>query len=206
MRKIAKLFADAALVKKIQERLPNLFRIAEMESSRAGKIGMEVGSLREKVIIALLIHKFGENAVDTQIPITEPEIDVIVTGEGLSIKTITKNGGIKAVWTVDAASSKVSLNNYKPKCDILLVQIWWGKELDSFFLIPLRVQLEAFKRLGRASYLNLPKAGTNPRGVEFSKDAIRLMLEHKGTSRISINWQKKETKYNVYDRWIRCWE
>ncbi|MFN3599171.1 MAG: ThaI family type II restriction endonuclease [Aquificaceae bacterium] len=42
-----------------------------MESSKAGKTRMEVGSMREKVIIALLIYKFGEAKVETEIPITE---------------------------------------------------------------------------------------------------------------------------------------
>ena len=44
-------------------RLPYLFHLAELDSSRAGKIGMEVGSLRERIIVALLIYKFGEDNV-----------------------------------------------------------------------------------------------------------------------------------------------
>jgi hypothetical protein len=36
------------MVEKIQKRLPYLYHLAELDSSRAGKIGMEVGSLREK--------------------------------------------------------------------------------------------------------------------------------------------------------------
>lgn len=57
---LERLFTDEDTVKKIQDKLPRLFRIAEIESSRAGKIGMEVGSLREKIIGGLLIHRFGE--------------------------------------------------------------------------------------------------------------------------------------------------
>lgn len=73
---IATLFADKALVSRIQERLPELFYIAELESSRAGKVGMEVGSARERIVIALLIYKFGQENIDTDIPITQPEVDV----------------------------------------------------------------------------------------------------------------------------------
>jgi len=40
--KIDELFSDNL----IQEKLPKLFQLAELESSRAGKIGMEVGSVR----------------------------------------------------------------------------------------------------------------------------------------------------------------
>lgn len=60
---LVKIFQDKKLVDRIKKRLPHLFQIAEIESSRAGKVGMEVGSLRERMIIALLIHRFGEENV-----------------------------------------------------------------------------------------------------------------------------------------------
>ncbi len=63
---------------------------------------MEVGSVRERVIIALLIYRYGKENINTNIPIIEPETDVMVKGLPYSIKTITGNGGVKAVWTVDA--------------------------------------------------------------------------------------------------------
>lgn len=87
--RIIEIFEDEALIVKIQKRLPYLFELAELESSRAGKVGMEVGSLREKIIIALLIYKFGEKNVETEIPITEPEVDVKLFGYPISIKTVT---------------------------------------------------------------------------------------------------------------------
>jgi len=77
---ITDLFTDKALVTKIQIRLPELFYLAELESSRAGKIGMEVGSAREKIIIALLLYKYGKANVETNIPIITPEVDVKVFG------------------------------------------------------------------------------------------------------------------------------
>jgi len=40
--KIRELFEDKKLVERIQNKLPKLFHLAELESSRAGKIGMEV--------------------------------------------------------------------------------------------------------------------------------------------------------------------
>lgn len=56
-RRLVEIFEDKKLVDKIGKRLPYLFQLAELESSRAGKVGMEVGSLREKIVIALLIYK-----------------------------------------------------------------------------------------------------------------------------------------------------
>jgi len=97
--RLVEIFEDEELVMKIKKRLPYLFQLAELESSRAGKIGMEVGSLREKIIVALLIYKFGEENVETDIPITEPEVDVKLFGQPVSIKTITGRGfsGVKLI-------------------------------------------------------------------------------------------------------------
>jgi len=101
--KIAELFDDEKIVVRIQERLPLLFHLAELESSRGGKVGMEVGSIREKIIIALLIYKFGENNVEINIPTTQANVDVQVFNEPISIKTITgkRLHGVKLIWTVD---------------------------------------------------------------------------------------------------------
>jgi len=203
---IRELFTDNVTISEIQAKLPKLFRIAEIESSRAGKIGMEVGSLREKIIGGLLIYKFDEVNVNTEIPITESETDIIVGGKNLSVKTIARNGGVKAVWTVDAESSKNFIGNYIPKCDILLIQIWWGEDKNSFFFVPLDVQKEIFISLGKEKYLKMPKAGTNPRGVEFSKESIQKMLHHSKTLKIKINWIKQDIPYNVYKRWIDFWK
>ena len=202
---IKELFIDKTIISEIQDKLPKLFRIAEIESSRAGKIGMEVGSLREKVIGGLLIYKFGKDKINTNIPITEPETDIVIAKKNLSIKTITGNGGIKAVWTVDAESSARFIQNYEPKCDMLLIQIWWNENKDSFFFIPVEVQTEVFRKLGKGKYLKMPKAGTNPRGVEFSKEAIEMMLSNQKTLRIKINWVKRDTNYDVYNRWVDLW-
>lgn len=84
---ILALFTDSEIIRKIQSRLPKLFQIAELESQRAGKVGMEVGSLRERIIVSLLIYKFGETNVETEIPITQPEVDVKLFGHPISIKT-----------------------------------------------------------------------------------------------------------------------
>ncbi|KKQ23548.1 MAG: hypothetical protein US35_C0003G0006 [Parcubacteria group bacterium GW2011_GWA2_37_10] len=39
---LVEIFNDSELIDKIKTRLPYLFQIAEMESSRAGKVGMEL--------------------------------------------------------------------------------------------------------------------------------------------------------------------
>ncbi len=200
------LFTDLKLVEKIKKRLPYLFQLAELESSRAGKIGMEVGSIRERVIVALLIYKFGEANVETEIPITESEVDVRLFENPISIKTITgKNfSGVKLIWTVDAQKSKEFRENYYPHYDILLVQINWG-DIGGFYYIPIGAQKKIFDKIGRKKYIKLPKAGTNPRGVEITKEALISIIENEESQCIKINWQKRDIEFNSYKRWVDLW-
>ncbi|KKR79679.1 MAG: hypothetical protein UU24_C0004G0017 [Candidatus Nomurabacteria bacterium GW2011_GWA2_40_9] len=55
--RLKQLFSDKKIIQKVKEKMPDLFQLAEADSSRAGKLGMEVGSVRERIIIALLIYK-----------------------------------------------------------------------------------------------------------------------------------------------------
>jgi len=204
--KLIEIFEDTKLVSRIKNKLPCLFQLAELESSRAGKIGMEVGSLREKIIIALLIYKFGEANIETDIPITEPEVDVKLFGIPVSIKTITGKGfgGVKLIWTVDAQKAKEFREAYYPHCEILLIQINWG-DIGGFYYIPLEVQKRFFDKVGREGYIKLPKPGTNPRGVEITKDALSSLVRDTSSKVIEINWQKTKIVYNPYKRWVDYW-
>ena len=60
---LVRLFEDQEIIRKVKQRLPRLFQLAELESSRAGKVGMQVGSIRENVIVALLMYKFREQSI-----------------------------------------------------------------------------------------------------------------------------------------------
>lgn len=204
--RLAELFEDEELVEKIKRRLPYLFQIAEIESSRAGRIGMEVGSLRERILVALLIHKFSERNVEIEIPITEPEVDVKLFGQPISIKTITSKrlSGVKLSWTVDAQRSKEFRENYFPHFDILLVRIDWDA-IGGFYYIPSEVQGKLFEEIGRENYIKLPKPGTNPRGIEITKEALSCLVENEETKIIEIFWQKSEIDYNPYERWVDYW-
>lgn len=201
-----RIFEDVKLVDKIKANLPRLFFLAELDASRAGKVGMEIGSVRERIIIALMMTKFGVENVKTDIPITETEIDVIVHNHPLSIKTISgaRIGGVKAIWTVDAQKAREFVANYKPKCDILLVQVHWGGS-GVLAYIPLKVQEEMFGVFGRNKYFSLPKQGTNPRGVEFSKEAMTRLSVHPDVKRIMVNWVRPVEKFNQYQRWLDYW-
>jgi len=204
--RLVEIFNDDVLTSKIKRRLPYFYQLAELESSRAGKIGMEVGSLREKIIVALLIYKFGESNVKTDIPVTEPEVDVELFGQPLSIKTITGRGfgGVKLIWTVDAQKAREFRENYSPHYDILLAQIVWNGR-GGFYYIPLEAQERLFTAMGRERYIKLPIPGTNPRGVEITKEALSQLVRDEETKVIEIDWHRVEIDYHPYKRWVDYW-
>lgn len=200
------ILGDTPLIAKIQSKIPYLFQLAEIDNSRNGKLGMEIGSARERIILALFIYKFGEENVDTNIPITQPEVDVKVLEQQISIKTITGAtiNGIKLIWTVDAEKATHFISNYKPICDMVLVQINWGS-IGYIYFIPKNAQEVIFSELGNTGYLKLPKPGTNPRGVELSRNAVDKLLNHNSTRKIKISWNRQDMEYKSYDRWIEYW-
>ena len=150
---IDKIFNDEAIINRIKTKLPEFFQMANLESSRAGKVGMEVGVLREKIIIALFLYVYGEQNVNTEVTITEPETDVFVMSNPISIKTKQGNisSGVKVAWTVDTNSADMFLKSYFPKTDIILVNINWNKE-GGFYFIPKQVQEETIKLIGIKNY------------------------------------------------------
>jgi hypothetical protein len=209
------LFGDERLCEKIRLKLPFLFDLAEQQASRGGRVGMEVGTLREQILIALLIYKFGEAKVDLDIPITEHEVDVRVLGHPLSIKTVTaqsqRTPDVKIVWTVDWNKVEEFVRTYEPKYEMLLVIVRWGN-MGGFYGIPLQAQREIFEQLGKERYLRIPKPGTNPRGVDISSVAVEALLKHRSTKALTIAWSPpdnltaEELRLAPYKRWLQYWQ
>ncbi len=204
-----KLFEDNLIVKRVKNKLPHLFQLAELESSRNGKIGMEIGSARERILIALLMYKFGIDIVDPDIPITAPEVDVIVANTPLSIKTMTTKDGkwnsIKLIWTVDAQKAMEFKNKYIPSCDMMVAKIRWNGK-GSLFLFTKESQQRILNTIGRDRYIKMPKGNTNARGVEITAEALSLLEECDDTKSIEINFVRKKIDYReVYTKWLDAW-
>ena len=192
---------------KIKKNLPVLFNLVELENRRGQKLGMEVGTARERVLIALFMYIFENDAVEFP-PSTSHEVDVYVKKVPISIKTKTGTGsaGIKLKWTTDWIKVKEFVANYKPSSNLLVVQIKWGAK-GKFCWISLELQQEIFALLGREKYLKEPKQGSNPRGVEISGEAFKLLLS-KATC-LEIDWQRDLTMIKekaLYQRWIELWD
>lgn len=205
----ADIFSDDNLVQKIKDKLPELFLLAEIENSRNGKLGMEIGSARERILIALLMFKFGKDNVNADVDIVESEIDVIAHNEPLSIKTFTSTNnrmsGVKLIWSVDQAKAVYFQENYTPSCDMMLTQIQWG-QTGYLYLLPKQAQIDVLRDIGRENYIKLPKQGTNSRGVEISKDALIAVTQHPETKRIDIKFERSDVDYSqAYSRWLELW-
>ncbi len=204
-----KLFDDNLIVRRVKNKLPHLFQLAELESSRNGKIGMEIGSVRERIIIALLMYKFGIDIVNPDIPITAPEVDVYVNDEPLSIKTMTTKSdrwnSVKLIWTVDHQKAIEFKNQYTPFCDMMIAKIRWNG-FGKLLLFSKESQIEVLENIGRDRYIKLPKENTNSRGVEITAEALDMLENHKDTRCIDINFTREKIDYReVYIKWLDAW-
>lgn len=205
---ITDIFSNLTIIKKIQEKLPYFFQIAEIDNSRDGKLGMEIGSARERILIALLINEFGKENIKTNISITQTEADVIVFDKPISIKTITNKKiiGVKLIWTVDAQKSLEFMNSYQATSDMIFVHIHWLNQGGIYF-IPKQAQYEVLTCMGKEIYFKLPKQGTNTRGIEITTDALISLIQHHLTQKIDIIWNRdKNLEYTPYQRWIDLWQ
>jgi len=203
--RLSEIFDDSDMIERIKKRLPRLFQIAEQECARGNKIGMEVGNLRERIIVSLLSYKFDRDNIDAEVPTTEPEVDVKLFSEPISIKTITGNlAGVKLIWTVDYQKVAEFADGYYPKCDLILVHIVWNG-VGGFCYIPKEAQISTFERLGKDRYITIPRQGTNPRGVEISRGALEMSLGDNRSKSIPIRWVRTDTGYDPYERWTKFW-
>lgn len=186
----------------VKNNLPTLFKKAELETTRGGKIGMEVGVLRERILCSILIKSFGVENITTEFGVTENSKDVKVFDDILSIKTFTNDGysGIKVFWASDNQSVKTAVDSYKPKNHLLVSQIKWGTTGNGLFLIPLGLQNIFFEKYGVYNYLKI-NSGNN-RGISFQTNVLKEMLNHVDTKKIRIEWNEPELRLNVFERWI----
>jgi hypothetical protein len=170
---------------------------------------MEVGTARERVLIALFMYVYGHDKIEFP-PSTSPELDVLVNDQPISIKTKSGGGlsGVKIVWTVDWEAIEGFLASYHPTSHILYVNIQWG-ETGRFSLIPQHVQAQTLQDLGIDHYTKVPPRGTNPRGIEISSAALGRLLNHPDTQSLPVEWRRDPSllvERALYGRWMELWD
>ena len=72
-------------------------------------------------------------------------------------------------------------------------------------MFDLNAQKITIKKLGRdKNYFKIPKLDTNPRGVEFSKEAIDELIKLCNL-KIEIDWNKPDINFDPKQRWKEIW-
>ena len=199
---IESLFADKERMDRLTYGLPRAFEMAALEVPKGNPA---VGILREHILTGFFISEFGEDRVKTLTDGTKRGFDVSVCGHNLSIKTVTGNGEVKVLWTVDPLKIGIEISrDYKPECDIFLANIHWGQERDSIFYIPLAVQADAREQF-KDNYLKA-KVGTNHRGIAISNTAMKFMKTDNRVLKHSVHWTQSGINYKPHDRWEEFWK
>ena len=198
------IFTSVEFQDLIKSKLPKLFEIAEVESTRGGKIGMEVGILRERVLTSFFISKVGEDNVDSDSSATENSKDVQVNGDDISIKTFTGSGysGVKIFWTSDTESAKRVMDTYTPKFDLIVANINWGSNKGGLYYVDKQTQRQVMDSGGRNKFLKI-SSGSNNRGITYGTDVLKKLLNHENTLKIEIDWVKTNEKFNIFERWVK---
>jgi hypothetical protein len=53
--------------------------------------------------------------------------------------------------------------------------------------------------------IRLPRPGTNPRGIEVTKEALSNLVGDSESRSILINRQRTKIEFNPYKRWVDLW-
>ena len=198
---ISQLFDDHTAMHRLATGLPKAFAMARMEMPKGNPA---VGLIREHILTGFFVDFFGSQNVEILDDGTNRGFDLHLYGHPLSIKTVTANGEVKVLWTVDPLKIGMEISrDYIPESDLFIVNIFWGKARDSIFYIPVGVQIEMRNKY-RDGYLNA-KVGTNHRGIAISKQAMREMKEDHKVLKHRVNWKESDLHYQPHDRWKDFW-
>ena len=182
----------------IREKLPFAFETVDNEI----KGNPAVGILRENVIIGMLIAVLGKTNVQPADGAMHPDMDCLVGGIPLQIKTVTGSAGIRLKWTANQTSARDFMDSYRPISDILIVRIVWGGS-GHLRYVPIEVQEEVWTRLG-IDYLSY--SGGNTRGVNLSPRAASIIDSHSKVITLTIRWNRVGVVFDPYERWISYWQ
>ena len=199
------LFESEDRLNRLVTVLPNAFKTVRQEMPKGNP---SVDILLEYVITGFFINEFGEDDVLVPDKGIERRYDLEICGEKMSVKTGTNRTQVKVLWTVDPLQIEREVAEYKPFCDIFLVEIFWDQSAESIFYIPLSVQEDAKKQMDESNYLSYLTAGvgTNHRGISITGEAMKILRNHKDTKRATVDWTESGITAEPYDRWIDFWE
>jgi|SRR5215203_866872 len=221
---LTRIFDDPTIVRQIQKQLPRLFWVAHRDATLGNRENPVVGFIRKQAMIYTLFRFLGRENVEI-LQALRREINVRVDGRPVVIRTHkvnplaenrhapgTTKSGIKALWSGDTVTSRETLLSptYRPSSDIILIIVDFSAVLGAMYLITRELQETVLKELTPQVYFKLPRPGQDSRGAEFSRSAMRMLLNNPGTRRIEIRWTRPDgndtlRNYDPYDRFGELW-
>jgi hypothetical protein len=164
--------------------LITLYQSSQMECSRSSGLTPEVGSSRERDLIASFVSNLELN-VNYNIT-NDKEEDVIINDLKLSIKHSSNKSksqsGIKIIWTVDSEKRNEFLKNFTFNCDIIIVYVRFSEILDKGELEIIFIRKEKLSEIHnnfKLSEKNVFKClDGNSRGIEFDKKFFEEILKN----------------------------
>jgi hypothetical protein len=162
--------------------LVHLYQISNLENTRNERLTAEVGTSREKDLIAYICHTLKNKEVDYKIN-NEAEEDLIVSGRKISIKHSSNKScsgaSVKVHWAENKNKQSEFIKTFEFTCDILLVFVRFSADDVSHgnveFLYFSKEMLNHFKK----KMNNIFKTrNSNGRGIEFSKVFFDAIVDH----------------------------
>ena len=216
-----------SMTKKIQKFLPSKLQIVETESTRGGIVGTEVGISRERVLLAMFQVLLGEKRVVVDISSIEREVDVIIDGLPISIKTAKSQATqafreIKLSWCGDVDLCIKTFEDFVPTIPIMFLCINWNENFrpkkgsayhskrwrneGAIYFFPVNVQIDVLNQIGKENFLRIPTRGTYSKGVSIKRKATIQMIDHPDTLSISLPciWDDN-LELHSRDRWMKSW-
>lgn len=164
-----------------QQDLIKLYSYSQSEYTRNGKLCMEIGSAREKDLIAVLQKYIGDN-LNPYIDNSELE-DFVLNNEKFSIKhssaPFTKCS-FKLKWTADSDKAQNTISKFltcDPKyyTNMILVHIDVISKQITIYGLTIDNIIDQVKIFGDTAFMK--KSGTNNRGISFTGTFVKQLLQ-----------------------------
>jgi hypothetical protein len=163
-------------------KLIRLYQESQIENKRNNRLTAEVGSSRERDLIAYIMYQLQEKyKIDYKIN-NEYEEDIIINDTKISIKhssnKTNSKSSIKVSWTQHKESKDKIMNNFVFKCDLIIIYVRM-KEIQCGSIEVLYFTKSNLNELKQQSKNIFKTRDTsNGRGIEFHPEFFKIMLNN----------------------------
>ena len=164
--------------------LLSLYQSSQTECSRSTGLTPEVGSSRERDLIASF---YSNPLLNVNFDISnDKEEDVTINNNNISIKhSSNKNiskSGIKIIWTVDNEKQNEFLKHFTFKCDLIIVFVRFDKIIENGHIEIIYISRSELIHQQTNSYIRKETIFKclegNSRGIEFEKKFFEKIIQN----------------------------